>query len=44
MFKEFSSHIAWTDSMKDKRNFVGLIEYQRKQVGGSVQLLWSTLR
>ena len=40
MFKEFSSWIAWTDSMKENDSFFGLIEYQRKQPGAGVNILW----
>lgn len=40
MVKEFADHIAWTDSMKDGHNYVGLIEYQRKIPASTVHVLW----
>ena len=39
MFKDFSHHIAWTDTMKSGDTFIGLIEYQSKTCGASVQVL-----
>lgn len=40
MFKNFQHHIAWTDAMNDGHRYVGLIEYQPKQAGADVQVLW----
>ena len=40
MFKDFSHYIAWTDIMKSDGGFVGLIEYQSRRQGSSVNVLW----
>jgi hypothetical protein len=40
MFKDFGNHIAWTDTMEDAQGFVGLIEYQAKQCGAQMRVLW----
>ncbi len=40
MFKEFKHYTAWTDAMKSERGYVGLIEYQPKCPGATVQVLW----
>lgn len=40
MFKDFGNHIAWTDTMEDEQGFIGLIEYQPKQCGEHVRVLW----
>jgi hypothetical protein len=40
MIREFEYHIAWTDVMKEGRNFIGLIEFQRKLPCPLVQTSW----
>lgn len=40
LIKEFENHIAWTDVMKDGRNYVGLIEFQRKLSSSSAHSSW----
>lgn len=40
MIKEFSHHVAWTDAMKYKNRYTGLIGYQRKIGDGLARILW----
>ena len=40
MYKDFAHYTAWTDSMVDRHRYIGLIEYQPKQAGGMVNILW----
>ncbi len=40
MFRDFAHHTAWTDAMRSGRDYIGLIEYQPKDPGASVQVLW----
>ena len=40
MIKDFQNYIAWTDVKKEGNNFVGCIEYQRKEPGATVDTLW----
>lgn len=40
MFKDFNNHLAWTDAMETECGFVGLIEYQSKQHGANINVLW----
>lgn len=40
MIKEFEHYIAWTDSVKYKHGYAGIIGYQRKSFRGYAHLLW----
>lgn len=40
MVKEFEHHIAWTDAMKYRLGYAGIIGYQRKNVDGLAHILW----
>jgi len=40
MIREFEYHIAWTDVMREGRNFIGLIEFQRKLPCPLMQTYW----
>ncbi|KAF1054641.1 MAG: hypothetical protein GAK43_00756 [Stenotrophomonas maltophilia] len=40
MFRDFRDCTARTDAMHDGSRYVGLIEFQPKSPGASVQVLW----
>lgn len=40
MYRDFQHCRAWTDAMYDRGRYVGLIEFQPRQHGAAVTLLW----